>query len=49
MFKKKLDNATDLTGQSTIVLMLPHNTPTSVQKDYVKNKKDEYKRFLPGR
>ncbi|RZC34565.1 uncharacterized protein BDFB_008975, partial [Asbolus verrucosus] len=48
LMKKKLDNETDLTGQATIVLILPHNTPTSAQNDVVVNKRnDVFKRYLP--
>ncbi|EFA11281.1 uncharacterized protein LOC658236 [Tribolium castaneum] len=46
-FKAKLDNATDLTGQSMIVLMLPHNKPTSSQSSYVQSEKEDFKSVLP--
>ncbi|XP_044257184.1 uncharacterized protein LOC123006628 [Tribolium madens] len=46
-FKAKLDNATDLTGQSMIILMLPHKVPTSSESDYVKTEKESFKSVLP--
>lgn len=45
----KLNNETDLTGQATIVMLLPHSTPTTSQKESSVTLLNEMKQILPGR
>lgn len=49
LFKLKLDNSTDLTGQSTLVLLLPHNTPNDQEKQFAESRRNNIlKSYLPG-
>jgi hypothetical protein len=43
----KLNNETDLTGQATIVMLLPHSTPTTSQKESSVTLLNEMKQILP--
>lgn len=46
--KSKLDNSTYLGGESTVVILIPRSPPSESQKNYLEEKRNVIRKFLPG-
>lgn len=48
IFRQKLNNNSYAMSESTTVLLMPRTTPTEAEKNYAGQRREAFRRVLPG-